>query len=179
MTVLSTPRLVLRPLTPADLPAVVAYRNDPEVARYQAWALPVTLDDVGGLVSEAALGAPDWVQRGVVLGNGDLIGDVALNTRGAQAELGVTLAAHAQGQGYGMEALRALLGHAFGPLGLHRVHAGIDPRNAAVARLLTRLGFRHEGTHIQSYRHRGEWTDDAVYAMLRVEWSPLASTSGQ
>ncbi len=32
-----TDRLVLRPLQESDLPALVAYRRDPEVARFQTW----------------------------------------------------------------------------------------------------------------------------------------------
>lgn len=173
MTILITPRLSLRPLTPADLSAVLAYRNDPEVARYQGWALPATLESVAGLVSDAPLGTPGWVQRGVWADAG-LLGDVALNTdpQWQQAELGVTLAAWAQGQGYAAEALRALMAHAFADLGLHRLHASIDPRNVAVAQVLTRLGFRHEGTSLQSYWHRQECTDDARYVLLRSEWTP-------
>ncbi|MGM9319525.1 GNAT family N-acetyltransferase [Deinococcus aquaticus] len=171
MTTLTTPRLILRPLTPDDLPHVLAYRNDPEVARYQGWALPATPDSVAGLVSDAPLGSPGWVQRAVTLRGGELVGDVALNTQGPQAEVGVTLARHAQGHGYAREALHALITHAFTDLGVHRVHASIDPRNTAVAALLTRLGFRHEGTSLQSYRHRGEWTDDAAYALLASEWT--------
>ncbi|MFC4639727.1 GNAT family N-acetyltransferase [Deinococcus hohokamensis] len=173
MTTLYTPRLTIRPLTPADLPALVVYRNDPEVARFQGWPLPSTLEQVQGLVSAAAapLGAPGWVQRAVV--DGDvLLGDVALNTQGQQAELGVTLARAAQGQGYAREAIQAVLGHAFGALQLHRVHAAIDPRNEAVARLLTRLGFRHEGIARLAYFHRGEWTDEARYGLLASEWTP-------
>lgn len=173
MTVLTTPRLSLRPLTPADLPAVLAYRNDPQVARYQGWALPATLEAAAALVADAPLGTPGWVQRGVWAG-ARLAGDVALNTDcwRQQAELGVTLAAWAQGQGYAAEALRAVMAHAFDDLGLHRLQASADPRNGAVARLLTRLGFRHEGTSLRSCWHRDEWADDARYGLLRSEWTP-------
>lgn len=170
MTTLHTPRLTLRPLTPADLPALVAYRNDPAVARFQGWSVPVSAEQVQGLVSPEPLGAPGWVQRAVVCG-ADLLGDVALNTQGQQAELGITLARAAQGQGYAREAAQAVLAHAFGALQLHRVHAAIDPRNQAVAHLLTRLGFRHEGTARQSYWHRVEWTDEAHYGLLASEWT--------
>ncbi|WP_295815068.1 GNAT family protein [uncultured Deinococcus sp.] len=171
MTTLTTPRLTLRPLTPADLPHVLAYRNDPDVARYQGWPLPATPDSVEGLVSDAPLGSPGWVQRAVTLHGGAPVGDVGLNTHGPQAELGVTLARPAQGHGYAREALHALITYAFTELSLHRVHASIDPRNTPVAALLTRLGFRHEGTSLQSYLHRGEWTDDAVFAVLAAEWT--------
>lgn len=171
MTTLTTPRLTLRPLTPDDLPHVLAYRNDPEVARFQGWPLPATPDSVAGLVSDVPLGAPGWVQRAVTLRSGELLGDVGLNTQGLQAEVGVTLARHAQGRGYAREALHALITHAFTDLGLPRIHASIDPRNVPVAALLTHLGFRHEGTSLQSYLHRGEWTDDARYAVLAAEWT--------
>ncbi|GAA5503418.1 hypothetical protein Dxin01_03175 [Deinococcus xinjiangensis] len=170
MTTLTTPRLTIRPLTEADLPALVAYRNDPEVARFQGWPLPSTPQQERQLISNSPLGAAGWVQRALVTPTGELVGDVGLNTQHPQAELGITLSRAAQGQGYAQEALEALLDFCFSELKLHRVHAAIDPRNRAVARLLLRLGFRHEGTHIQSYWHRGEWTDDAVYAVLREEW---------
>ena len=172
---LSTSRLRLRAFTLADAPALAAYRTDPDVAAYQGWTLPYTLADAEAMTREMEGKVPGdggWVQ--VALSSLDavgLLGDLALNTDGPQAEVGITLARAAQGQGYAAEALRALLDHTFGPLGLHRVHAAIDPRNTAVARLLTRLGFRHEGTHIRSYRHRGAWTDEAVYAVLGEEWS--------
>lgn len=171
MTTLTTPRLIVRPFREADLPAFTAYRNDPAVARYQGWALPYPAEAAQDMLSGRALGEDGWVQRAVTLPAGTLLGDVALNTHGPQAELGVTLATHAQGRGYAREALTALIAHAFAVLGLHRLHAGIDPRNEPVTRLLTRLHFRHEGTHIQSYWHRGEWTDEATYALLRSEWT--------
>ena len=173
---LLTPRLHLRPLRPADAPALAAYRSDPAVARYQSWPLPFTLEHAQRMVAEMenrVPGDPGWVQIGLeVRSGGALLGDLAINTdqERVQAELGFTLSASAQGQGYAHEALGALLAHAFGPLGLHRLHAGLDPRNEASARLLTRLGFRHEGTALESYWQRGEWTDDARYALLSREW---------
>lgn len=182
MTTLTTLRLTIRPLVEADLPTLVTYRNDPDVARYQGWPLPSTLQQEQHLISSSALvsssalfsssalGREGWVQRGITLKNGELIGDLSLNRRGPQAELGITLARHAQGHGYASEAIRALLNFTFQDLKLHRVHASIDPRNHAVGQLLRHVGFRHEGTHLKSYWHRGEWTDDTVYAVLQEEW---------
>ncbi|WP_425145737.1 GNAT family N-acetyltransferase [Deinococcus sp.] len=169
-------RLCLRLLTPADGPTIAAYRNDPQVARYQGWDMPYTLDAAETLIRERSgrlPGDPGWAQVGIEeCGGGHLIGDLGLNTDGLrrQAELGFTLAGAAQGRGYAQEAARLLLAHAFGTLHLHRVHASIDPRNEAAARLLLRLDFRHEGTALESYWHRGVWTDDARYALLEREW---------
>ncbi|MFC3862613.1 GNAT family N-acetyltransferase [Deinococcus antarcticus] len=170
MTTLTTLRLTIRPLVEADLPTPVTYRNDPDVARYQGWPLPSTLEQEQHLISSSALGREGWVQRGITLKNGESIRDLGLNRRGPQAELGITLARHAQGHGYASEAIRALLNFTFQDLKLHRVHASIDPRNHALGQLLRHAGFRHEGTHLKSYWHRGEWADDTVYAVLQEEW---------
>ena len=151
MTTLTTLRLTIRPLVEADLPTLVTYRNDPDVARYQGWPLPSTLEQEQHLISSSALGREGWVQRGITLKNGELIGDLGLNRRGPQAELVSTLARQAQGHGYASEAIRALLNFTFQDLKLHRVHASIDPRNHAVGQLLRHAGFRHEGTHLKSY----------------------------
>ncbi|MFC4453317.1 GNAT family protein [Deinococcus sonorensis] len=172
-------RLLLRPLQQHDAPVLARYRNDPQVAAFQAWPLPYTLEQAQALIEAMQGRAPGdegWVQIAVTLtSTGQLMGDVALRTfdrgAGGQAEVGVTLSPEAQGQGYAQEALTALLGHVFGTLRLHRVSASIDPRNEGVRRLLERLGFRHEGTQLQSYWHRGTWTDDAIYALLREEWN--------
>ncbi|MBB5378145.1 RimJ/RimL family protein N-acetyltransferase [Deinococcus metalli] len=172
--VLVTPRLHLRPLSAADAPVLAAYRADPAVAAFQGWTLPYTPQHAHALIAEMAgkqLGDAGWVQYGVSLPGGALVGDVALRTHGAQAEFGVTLAPSAHGRGYATEAGAAVIAHAFGTLGLHRLHASIDPRNVPVARLLVRLGFRHEGTLVEAYEHRGAWTDDALYGLLRREWA--------
>lgn len=171
MTFLQTPRLEIRPLTPGDLPTVLAYRNDPEVARYQGWDVPATPAQVASLIGNPDLGTPGWSQHGIYTTDGLLLGDVAVHGEDEQAEVGITLSRDGQGRGYATEALRAVVDHLFVARGLHRVHAGIDPRNRAVARLLIRCGFRHEGTELRSYLHRGEWTDNALYAVLRSEWT--------
>lgn len=136
------------------------------MALYQGWGLPYTLQDAQQLVAEMSgrvPGDPGWVQIGLESRvNGVLLSDVALNTSGQRAELGVTLSARSQGQGYAAEALKALIGHAFGPLGLEQLSAEIDPRNLAVVRLLLFLGFRHDSTGYGTSLSRGEWTDNAV-----------------
>ncbi len=171
-------RVVLRHLRHEDAPALVAYRNDPEVARFQAWALPYPQRQAAALIEamqERTPGQPGWTQLALVDARTDeLLGDFAVNGassgEGAQAEIGFTLARHAQGHGLASEGLHLLLTQLFGPHGLHRVYAHINPRNAPAAALLVRAGFRHEGTALESYWHRGEWTDDALYGLLAREW---------
>ena len=70
------------------------------------------------------------------------------------------------------EALVRLVGYAFGELGLHRLEADIDPRNAASARSLARLGFRKEGTLRERWIVAGEVSDSDLYGLLGTEWRP-------
>jgi RimJ/RimL family protein N-acetyltransferase len=50
------------------------------------------------------------------------------------------------GRGYAAEMARAVIAHAFGPLGCTALWAGCHPDNGASARLLLRLGFVEHGT---------------------------------
>ncbi|WP_245593217.1 GNAT family N-acetyltransferase [Deinococcus frigens] len=171
-------RAALRHLRPGDAPALAAYRNDPDVARFQSWALPYALAQAEALIEamhERTPGQPGWTQLALVDANTEeLLGDFAVNGaasgEGAQAEIGFTLARHAQGGGLASEGLALLLAQLFGPQTMHRVYAHIDPRNAPAATLLSRAGFRHEGTALESYWHREEWADDALYGLLAREW---------
>ena len=68
------------------------------------------------------------------------------------------------------EALGALLIHAFGKLALHRVEADIDPRNAASARSLERLGFQREGLLRERWIVAGQVSVTALYGLLARDW---------
>jgi len=181
-TQLSSARLVLRRFQPADLAAFVAYRSDPEVARFQSWDAPYPAAEGLAMIDDLTREHPDtpgrWFQYAVELrSTHELIGDCAAKTDGDDprlAEIGYTLAPQYQGHGYATEAARTLLGYLFGPRAKHRVAAYCDARNAPSVRLLERLGMRREGHLIQSSWAKGEWTDDLLYALLASEWDELS-----
>jgi RimJ/RimL family protein N-acetyltransferase len=183
---LTTPRSTIRALTRADAPVLAAYRNDPEVARYQDWPLPFTLAAAEELVAEQAdISGPRaaaWVQMGIEHA-GELIGDIAvgLDGTGTLAMMGYTLRADRQGQGLATDAVGGVIDALFAA-GLHRVSATLDPANIPSAMLLERLGFRYEGRAIGAAFVRGEWADDDRYALLADERSawlarPMSSPS--
>ncbi len=182
MTPIETPRLRLRAFAARDLEAFLAYRADPEVARYQGWS-EYTRADAEAFFSNQAraeFGAPgQWYQVGVAERASDaLLGDCALHFLDErQVELGFTLARAHQGRGYMSEAARALLGLLFGELETHRVSARLDVRNLACAKLLERLGFRREGHLRQNVFFKGAWGDEYLYALLAEEWTASSSSS--
>ncbi|MCC2547759.1 GNAT family N-acetyltransferase [Hymenobacter sp. BT175] len=174
----SAGRVRLRTFRPADQSRFLAYRADPEVARYQSWE-PYSAEQATAFVleqSQAPIPAPPgtWVQIGIaLLATDELIGDCALclsadNPR--LAEVGFTVAAPWQGHGYGREAVRALLNFCFGELGLHRVMAITDCLNTGSVRLLESVGMRREGHFRQHVWFKGRWSDEYLYALLGEEW---------
>jgi RimJ/RimL family protein N-acetyltransferase len=179
-TELAGERVTLRRFHPGDVAEFVAYRSSPEVARYQSWDAPYPRDEGERFVQAIAQDHPDtagdWYQFAVALrATGQLIGDCAakpLADDPSQCEIGFTLAERYQGHGYATEAVRLLIGYLFGVRGKHRIIAYCDPRNAASAAMLERLGMRREGHLRESTWAKGEWTDDLLYAVLDHEWRP-------
>lgn len=173
-----TERLALRPLTPADVQPMHAYRSLPEVCRFVPFT-PMTPEDIeeriGGIWSNRTIEAEgDALTLGVELAESKrLIGDVVLFLRSAEhrgGEVGWVFNPDSAGQGYATEAAQALLRLAFAELGLHRVIAKLDARNDASARLCERLGMRREAHLLSNESFKGEWSDELDFALLEDEW---------
>jgi RimJ/RimL family protein N-acetyltransferase len=173
---IATERLILRRFRAADALVLADYRSDPTVARYQSWDAPFPLLRAETAVANFAASDPDrpgWFQYAVELAASKaLIGDVAVHLHDnlKQAEIGFTVAAAYQKQGFATEAVGAVLDRLFRLQGLHKVTGECDARNAASAGLLERLGFTREGLLRQQTFLKGEWTDDLIYGLLSTEW---------
>lgn len=178
--ILETPRLILRPFQDADLETFVAYRSDPEVARYQSWEPPFTIEQAADFISEMKRALPgvvgEWYQFAIERKQpGGLIGDCAFHILAhdaQQAEIGFSFARQYQRQGYATEAVTRLLDYLFGELVLHRVTATCDAANAASAKLLERVGMRREGHFMDAKRiwFKGAWGSEYSYAILQRDW---------
>jgi RimJ/RimL family protein N-acetyltransferase len=156
---------------------MLAYRNDPEVARYQSWQ-SITESQLNDFIQEQKglqPGLPGkWFQLAIELKeNSLLIGDLGLSVSAEypyQAEIGFTLSQPYQKKGLATEAVSRLFDFLFSDLSLHRVIAITDTRNAPSIALLEHLGMRREAHFKQSYRDASQWTDEFLYAILEQEW---------
>jgi RimJ/RimL family protein N-acetyltransferase len=178
-----TERLTLRLFTPADLDALFDIQSRPEVARYLYWDprdRAQTAEALHDRLKRRSIEAEgDGVNLAMVRADGGpVIGDLMLRYASAthqQVEIGYVLHPDAQGQGFATEASRALVDLAFRELDAHRVFGRIDARNLASGRVLERLGMRREAHLVSNEWVKGEWTDEAIYAVLASEWAQLSA----
>ena len=178
---LDTPRLHLRPLTAADAEALLRMHADPQVMRY--WSTPpwAGIEQALAMIDtdREALPAGRHLRLALTLRGGDdtLVGTGSLfnfQEASRRAEIGYVLAREVWGRGLMHEALSALVGFAFETLNLNRLEADIDPRNAASAKSLARLGFVQEGFLRERWIVGDEVCDTALFGLLRSAWKTPA-----
>ncbi len=163
-------RVVLREWRPHELAELHALRDHEAAVRW-LYDEPATLEESRGRLHRR-IHDRRFALTGDALGfaverDGAIVGDASFFLHSAehlQAELGYIVHPDHQGRGYATEAAGALLGFGFEALGLHRIFATIEPRNAASARVLERIGMVREALLVENEIVKGEWQSEAIYA---------------
>jgi RimJ/RimL family protein N-acetyltransferase len=174
--ILLAERVRLRKLAQSDTAALFGMFSHPEVMRY--WSRPAMTEMAQAelLVQQVLADYETGDSLPLAIERSDdsvFIGNCTLHhfhETSRRAEIGYALARLFWGQGYMHEALKTLVTYAFEGLGLNRLEADIDPRNAPSARSLERLGFRKEGYLRQRWIVNGEISDTGLYGLLCSEW---------
>jgi RimJ/RimL family protein N-acetyltransferase len=173
---LSTSRFTLRPLQPSDAQALYGMYSNPQFMRYWSSAPWTSIDQAERMIAndrqdhEAGRHLRLAIIRdadALFVGTCTLFG---FGPHGDRAEIGYGIAPQFWGRGYMTEAVGALIAFAFGELGLRRLEADIDPRNAGSARGLEKLGFTREGLLRERWSVAGEVSDSAIYGLLAREF---------
>lgn len=169
MTILTTNRLILRPVQDRDRDDLHRIYSDPRAMRY--WSrLPHTtmqetitaIEDLTGRSSANSFGL-------VIEHQGRAIGRISL---WRFPEIGFILHPDHWGKGLAREALQAVIRHGFESLGLEEVTADVDPRNAASLALLGRLGFVETGRATRTFRLGEEWCDSVYLTLSKAHFRP-------
>lgn len=181
---LVTARMIVRVPTPADAPAMLAYRERNRA--HLAPSSPAPHPDSGQISHWESLFAraqEDFATgraaRFALFLKADpdaIVGTAALTEviRGAfqACLLGYGLDRDLEGRGYMREALEAVLAFAFDHWGLHRVMANHLPTNTRSAGLLRRMGFVPEG-YARDYLYiDGAWRDHVLTALTNPRPTP-------
>ncbi len=175
---IETKRLTLRNFIDADLEAFWAYRNDPQVAKYQGWEFPYprekALQFVDSMKDSFAPRSGEWIQYAIALTEtNELIGDLGCYIKkedARQAVIGFTIASQHWHKGYAGEIIPSLMKYLFEDMNMHRITADCDAGNAASYRTLEKLGFRREAHYVDSFLFNGAYASEYYYGMLQHEW---------
>jgi RimJ/RimL family protein N-acetyltransferase len=163
----------LRALEHDDLPHFVRWINDPEVRRFMVIRYPLSMTEEekwweGFLERENDHIFAIEAEDGTYIGN---IGLHDLERENRKALLGIIIGHKAYwGQGYGTDAIQAVLRWAFDYLNLHRVYLTVYAYNERAIRCYQKCGFRHEGTMRQARYSGGRYHDELMMGLLRDEF---------
>ncbi|MBS0028593.1 GNAT family N-acetyltransferase [Chitinophaga sp. 22321] len=166
---LTSLRLLLTPVTTADIPVIHRLHSMPETDEYNTLGIPadiaVTADVVNGWLRDA----DQQVWCITVRDTREFIGLAALvlkTPRFRSAEVWYKLDPAWWGQGLATETVTTLVQYAFDQLNLHRVEAGCAVNNKGSARVLEKSGMQLEGRKRKVLPIRGTWSDNFMYAIL-------------
>ncbi len=178
---LVTARLRLRAVRPVhDAPALLRMFSDPEVTRYHPMPTLATLAEAQDALERLVerFTAREMIRWAILeAGHDELIGSVGLlriDPAHLRGELGYDLARPWWGQGLVPEAAAAVVDFGFFVLGLHRIEAGTLPENHASAQVLSKLGFREEGT-LRDYLYvKGRFRSVRWFSLLATDERPAS-----
>lgn len=172
---LQTTRLLLKPLSLDDTPALYEIYSDEETMRYWS-SVPVKNMAAARALVQADVDAVEqgkaWFWAICLKPGGEVIGKCVLfnfSERNYRAEVGYVLNRAYWGRGLMSEAVQCMTDFAFDLLGLHRLEADTDPENLGSLRLLEKLGFKKEGFFRERWFVGGQWLDSTMLGLLKTE----------
>jgi RimJ/RimL family protein N-acetyltransferase len=172
---LSTPRLLLRAFTLADVPRLMALAGNYEVAKNTLnIPHPYSEEDARRWVQLTQENYQQQTGYAFALelrATGEFIGGIGLTVarRFDRAEVGYWLGQLYWGQGLASEALGAVLRFGFAELVLNKIYATHIPSNPASGRVMLKNGMVHEGTLAQHTKRDGHYHDLLQYRLTRAE----------
>ena len=162
--------IAIRPLSAADAPAFVeAARRSRQLHR--PWTTAPCDEAAFAQLLSRMDGRVNFAFVVVHEASGELAGAIHLTNvvYGAfcSGYLGYYAFRGHEGRGCMKQGLSQVVRHAFGPLGLHRLEANIQPGNLASIALVRACGFSREGYSPAYLKIGGRWRDHERWARVR------------
>ncbi len=171
-----TKRLILRPLTAKDYPKwkkahdlMLPPQNEWDIAKRQK--IKTNQNEFVKLITDynKKLKSDEFYYLSVFdKKTKDIIGVVsAMNVSRSIAQsayLGYFIYNNYWKMGYGKESVNGMIHHCFKNLKLHRIEAGIDPRNKRSIFLARSLNLRKEGLKKRAVFLNNSWSDLTIYS---------------
>lgn len=171
--IIETPRLILRPFTLEDAPAMYHnWASDPEVTKYLTWPTHESMEVSRQVLSDWITHYPEvnYYQWAIVPKEfGEPIGSIAvvhLHDRIGKAEVGYCMGKRWWHRGIMAEALESVIRFLLKEVGFNRVEACHDPNNPNSGKVMAKCGMRFEGTQRQASFNNQGICDLNWYAIL-------------
>lgn len=175
---LSDGRVTVRPFRPDDIPAVLAYCQDEESARWTTIPTPYAYHDAIAFtttawrtwidIRHAHLAVVDAATTDRVLGSASLM----LDPPHEIGEIGYMIAPAERRRGVASAAVRLLAAWGLDDLELQRIQIGVLVGNDASRRTAETSGFTFEGTLRHWLLQRGEPVDCWMFSLLPSDPRP-------
>ncbi len=173
--IITTNRLLLRPITDNDTSDIFTYSKEDHVGPNAGWKPHESIEETRNIMTQIFLGKDDVF--GIVLQKtGKLIGTIGLvddpkRENEESRMLGYAIGEEYWNNGYMTEAAQAVVKYGFEVLRLELISAYCYPHNQRSKRVLNKLSFRYEGTlSLCEKLYNGEIHDNECYAMKQSEW---------
>jgi RimJ/RimL family protein N-acetyltransferase len=170
--------IVLRRHVPANLAQFLRWYSDAEVARLTRYQDgPMRPEEIERFFTARALG-PESLSLAVhIRETNRLVGTCALSqldSDNGSALYHITIGEKDMwGRGYGTEATKLMLDHAFGTLNLHRIALSVFSFNERAIRSYRSCGFVIEGRAREAIWRDGQWWDEVSMSVLHSDWAAL------
>ena len=171
--VLETERLMLRRPTLADVMAIARLANDRRIAENtrrlpHPYSQDHAIEFVRG-TAEDNRGAVFLIENNFVP-----IGVVGVNWHQPDApELGYWLGVEHWGQGFGTEAVRAVIDFTFEEFDIEQLMSGARVTNPSSRNILEKCGFQWSGVELHRFEALGSSTPVDCFRLSRGVWSSL------
>ena len=168
----------LRAVERKDLEEIMKWVNDREVTKYlSAFLYPVSRAEEEKFL-ERAMSHND-TEKNLVMETkeGDYIGQISLHKidwKNRNAELGIVIGNKEYwGKGYGTDAIKILLNHAFNQMNLYKVYLRVFDYNQRGVRCYEKCGFKEEGRLRKGQFYGGKYYDVILMGILKDEFEKV------
>ena len=171
---ITTGRLLLRRMIPADVGEIFFLRSNEEVMKYIDRPRALSLQDAADFLAviDKSLESHDGITWGLTMKDDPekLIGTIGywrLKKEHYRAEIGYMLHPVFWKKGIMKEAIYAVIEFGFTAMHLHSIEANINPGNVASAHILESTGFIKEAHFKEDYFFDGIFRDTIIYSRLQ------------
>lgn len=165
-----------------DVPLLAEWLNDPKfIGSYSDFPTQISKAQLEKRIFEPQIPQMQWVDFIIQKKDGTKIGwmpHYISSPNLGWTEIGFYITPTERRKGYGTEATKIIVNYLFQTKPMPRIQAVTSIHNKPAQRILTKAGFKKEGTLRKAlWTRKTQWTNAYIYSILREEWKkPKAPT---